>query len=81
MLSIATTTGPPTFGWHVGEPTPDINNMYVSWIQADGDELDRIYSIFCPLAIGPTITWARSQKVHRWYGSEAKTILWGLFNA
>jgi len=58
--------------WHIGESFPYINIDNLNFIQADGDELDFITTKF-----GHSIP-TPDNRVVRWYGDIAKTIIFSL---
>ena len=68
--------------WHVGSPSP-INGEpevdAIKYIQADGHELDHIKLHFADGDANPAIPMVRGQRVLRWYGDIAKTIITNLF--
>lgn len=60
------------FCWHVGEPPINSLASNIKFVQADGDELEKILSLVKGI---PTTTKA----VQRWYGDDAKFIHFSLF--
>jgi len=100
MLTINTTDGH-AIEWHVGEPVPEMwgrsknfdkGLQRISFIQADGHELEHIVKLFTsklkvfpPAGEGPTSVDFEfpsipipNKPVCRWYGSIAKTIFLNL---
>lgn len=74
--------------WHVGSPKPiEHARFYEGYgphmcyyeIQADGDELERIKSVFTTGVVGGyTIPMPYGKRVVRWHGDLAATILFNL---
>lgn len=63
------------FTWHIGEETKHFhrNAEVFNMVQADGDELMHIVSLF-----GPNMPVPTGKRVVRWYGDFARTILGNL---
>lgn len=54
--------------WHVGEPAREVNPSQVSEVQADGDELELILSVFTNLP-------HTNARIQSWFGDSAKQIV------
>jgi DNA-binding IclR family transcriptional regulator len=74
------------YSWNVGQPSPIIDTAIstITYIQADGDELELILNSFCtnPHANHTsrhyTIPVAK-ERVMKWYGDIARTIIANIF--
>lgn len=68
MLYIISNHGEGEFSWHVGSPIPNVPVEKVTEVQADGDELEYLRSLF-----GTSIAMPNTG-VANWYGDWARTI-------